>query len=106
MDTACSNAPACKAHCQIAHKGGRSAEVEVGVAWDLQLLEHAQIQTSRCIEIQTCLILETGRAVANAAVGMHQGFKQGARLLGKRMLTAVVGSVQPPDFSGRCVSCQ
>src|SRR5215467_7848200 len=56
--------------------------------------------------MQTCAILETRGTVANAAVGMHQGFKEGAHLLGERMLTAVSGSVEPPDLSQRRASCQ
>ena len=35
------------------------------------------------------------------AVAVGQGFEEGARLLGKRMLAAVAGSMEPPDFARR-----
>ena len=88
-----SDAPGCEAGGQIAHEGGRSADIEIGIARHAQLLEHPHVQASASVEIYTWPILGIGRAVANVAVAVGQSFEEGARLLGKRMLAAVAGAV-------------
>src|SRR5262249_42035060 len=76
VDVAFSNAPACEAKGQIAHEGRRSADIEVGVARPPQLLERTDVQASASIEILAWPILGTGRAVADVAAAMRQGFKK------------------------------
>ena len=91
----------CEADGQIAHEGGRSAHVEVGIARHVQLAKHTHVQASGSVEIQAWAILGIGRAVANVAVAVGQGFEEGTRLLGKSMLAAIAGSMEPPDFPRR-----
>jgi hypothetical protein len=53
---------------EIAHKAGRSAQIEIGVARHAQPLQYPQVQASGSVEIDSPLVHETGRAVADVAV--------------------------------------
>ena len=62
------DAPGCKAGGETAYEGARSTNVEIAIAWYAQLLEHAHVQSSRSVEIDTASILGIGRAVADVPV--------------------------------------
>src|SRR5208337_2044340 len=98
MDLAFSDAPGGKARGQVTDEGRRPADVKVGIVRHTQLLEHPHIQVSTSVEIHTWLILGIGRAVAYVAVAAGQGFEECADFLGKRVITAAPGPVEPPDF--------
>jgi hypothetical protein len=85
------NAQGCKAGSQIAHKGRRSADIEITIAWQVKLLERSHIQAPRSAEINIGPILGIGRAVANVAVVVGKRFEQSTGLLGKRTFAAVTG---------------
>ena len=56
----------------------------------------------RSVEIENRPVSCAWRAVADVAAAAGQSFEKRARLRGKRMLAAVVGSVNPPDLPRRC----
>ena len=87
------DAQGCKACSQIAHEGGGSADIEIAIARQVELLNRSHIQAPRCIEIHIGPIVGVGRAVANAAVAAGKRCEQSTGLLGKRMFAAVTGSV-------------
>src|SRR5882724_11479108 len=87
------DAQGCKACSQIAHEGGGSADIEIAIARQVELLNRSHIQVPRCIEIHIGPILGIGRAVANVAVAAGKRCEQSTSLLGKRMFAAVTGSV-------------
>jgi hypothetical protein len=93
VDAACSDAPVYQADAQIGHETRRPAYIKIGITRHPQFLEQTDIQTSASVEIYTQPILGIGRAVANVAVAVDQGFEQGTCLLGKWMLSAAASSV-------------
>ena len=59
---------------QIIHEGRRSANIEIGVARQVQFLEHPRIQMSGRVEIHIRPVLRIGCAVANVTVMAGQPF--------------------------------
>jgi hypothetical protein len=53
---------------------------------------------SGSVEIDSGPVVGTRRAVTDVAVAVGQRFETGAHFLGKRMLAAIVGPVNPPHL--------
>jgi hypothetical protein len=75
-----------------------------GIAGHAQFREHEHTHAAGSVEINRQPICGTGRAVADVTVAMGQRFEAGAHLLGKRMLLAIAGSVDPTGVTGKITS--
>src|SRR5437764_11871857 len=108
MDAVCGDTPSPKLDGKVVHEGAWPAQIEIGITRHPELLDRAHVQASRSVEIDSQPVFRTRRAIADMAVAAGQSLEEGARLCGERMLTAVAGSVHPPDLplrgpGGQCM---
>src|SRR5262249_33106671 len=100
--------PACEIGDESTHKRGRTAHVEVRIGRDAHFLEHLHAHAPHPVEIYSRRIGWLWRTVTNVAAASGQGLEELAHLRRKWMLTAVAGTVNPPNLSssllgGQCV---
>src|ERR1700730_14582753 len=83
------NAPASEIGDETAHKRGRTANVELRVAWDAQFVEHVHAHAPDPVKIDRRPIGWPWRTVTNVAAASGQGLDELAHLRRKWVLAAV-----------------
>src|SRR5215472_16341381 len=101
MDRPRCSAPGAKTCREVAHEEGWPAEVEVRIARHAELGEHGYRNPTGGVEVRSEAIWRTRLAVADVASAPRERPEQIARLLSERMIGAVAGSIEPPDFPRR-----
>src|SRR5215472_6364949 len=101
MDRTRCSAPGVKTCREVAHEGWWPTEVEVRIARHAELAEHRYRKPTGSVEVRSKAISRTRLAVADVASASRERSEQIARLLSKRMIGAVAGSIEPPDFPRR-----
>jgi hypothetical protein len=99
MDVAHGDAPGRKARRQLIQKGGRSAQVEVGLTRHAKRLENLYTEAPRSVVVRPLPIIGTGTAVLKIFSAVRQILEKISRLSGERMFCAIASAEQPPDFT-------
>ncbi len=100
MDPSARHPPAHEAGGQVSHEACRAAQVEIGIPRHAQFGEYRSADAISGVEINAEPVAALRRTVADVTMSPVQQFESLRYLLGKGVLAAVAGSMQPPDLPG------
>ena len=78
---------------EVMHEGGWSANIEIRLMWESELLQQSRVQVPWRVEIYAGPIVGIGCTVAYICVAVGQRVEQLAHLVRKRPCAAIPGTV-------------
>ena len=105
VDPGPGNAPCRQASLEILEKAGRSAQVEISILGNPDLVEQLGREMAQSIEVLAEHVSWCRPTVDHAAMRRPQRNEQIVRLLGKRMVRPIAGRMQPPNRPRRHGAC-
>src|SRR5215470_19462488 len=100
MDAVRGHAPACKTAPEVGEEARRSAEVEIGLSRDGELLDRPDVETTPRVVVLALPILRTRLTEPDATSTVAQSPDELTHLGGEGLRAPVAGTVQPPDLPG------
>ena len=90
----------------VCHEASRSAEVDICLCWDVDVLEDRPREVARGVEILTHPVARPWPAVAHIAAAVREREHEAADFGGEWMILPIASSVQPQDLPSRASSHQ